>query len=168
LSTLILMACSGTKRPDGRKSQPAHTLYDGPLWQTLKTHKPKSLPWSNVLVLSALYGVIRSTDGIGPYNVKMTPAKADLLCERGAYGKNDHIGTLKWLPPGPSPFDLACEGTKPYDEVIVAASGDYWRVFSRFLPVFTHMGVVREDAVVRATKGGIGEQRQQLGEWLRA
>jgi hypothetical protein len=166
MTTLVLMACSATKRLDGRKPMPAHELYNGPMWQTLRTHKPRSIPWSHVLVLSAIYGVISSEERIGPYEAKLTPFKANYTITRGVDAANDQFGVLQHAPHGPSLAELAM-AAKPIDRVIVAAAAEYRRVFVSLVDQLLTKDCMGPRASVLQVNGGIGVQREQLGRWIR-
>jgi hypothetical protein len=165
---LVLMACSSTKRPTPKPVE-AIDLYGGPLWQTLRMHMG-DVPRINVSVLSGKFGFINGLTRIGPYEARLTETKADRLIERGVLAHNDHHGAIK---PGRMPGTHALVEARgsslvPYRLVLIAGSGPYERVFDSFLQGFVERGLVATDAIAQKTHGGIGEQRQQLGEWLRA
>lgn len=165
--TLVLMACSATKAPTGRGRTPALELYNGPMWQTLRTHKPFALPWANVLVLSGLYALIRATDGIGTYEARLTTDKAWHVIRQGLRAPNDFFGAFR---PGiaRSPWDLLDHDRQPFRCCIIAGAGEYRRVFDWLAKELQAAGVIAPGAQVLAVAGGIGEQREQLGRWLRS
>jgi Family of unknown function (DUF6884) len=166
--TLVLMGCSATKK-EGRG--PALDIYDGPLWQTLRVYLG-AVPRGNVCVLSAKYGFTGALTRIQPYDARLSAQAADYLIARGIHERNDHFGRIKpGTATGPSPYveangTLRGDGKWPYRTVIVAASGEYVRVFRHFRHAFVEAGLIEADAPVHTTTGGIGEQRAQLGFWL--
>lgn len=169
---LVLMACSGTKRPTDRPI-PAFELYNGPLWQSLRTHLGQ-VPAVNIRVLSGKFGFIHGHTQISTYEARLTEAKADHLIGRGIHGLNDQFGTVRKGLPGCSAFVEAgatsrCspDAPRPWRAVIAVGSGPYARVFEAFVAQFKAEGLVAADAPVLRPAGGIGEQRAQLGSWLR-
>ena len=89
---LILMSCSATKRQTD-KAIPAIELYDGPLWQTLRTHLG-AIPTRNVCVLSGKYGFINALlTLIEPYEARLSQQAADRLIARGVGAYNERLGT---------------------------------------------------------------------------
>lgn len=165
--TLVLMPCSATKAPIGRGSTQARLLYNGPMWQTLRTHKPFALPWANVLVLSGLYALIRATDGIGTYEAKLTGGNAQRLIAAGLHAPNDFFGTLEHTTTR-SPWELLDHDRPPFRCCIIAGAGEYLRVFGWLARALQEAGTIAPGAQVLAVRGGIGEQRKQLGRWLRS
>jgi hypothetical protein len=159
---LLFMPCSATKLP--YHDQPRR-LYTGPMWQTLRTHLGK-FPWRNVIVLSGKYGFLRSQEFIATYNEELTPAKADYVIGRGLDGVRDHFGKCSGAASMRMVFEHDRRG-RAYERVIIAGAGDYRRVFEAFTGMLKDAGMVASDAPVDQVAGGIGEQRQQLGQWLR-
>lgn len=164
-TTLVLMACSATKRTT---PAPAIDLYDGPLWQTLRTHRGE-LPVSHVAVLSGKYGFVNATTPIAPYEARLSPQKADQLIAAGVLAHNTRFGEIR---PGRIPGLHALVeaqshiGAGAYQAVIVVGSGEYRRVFDSFLAGFREFGLVEDAAPVTHVTGAIGMQRQQLGRLL--
>jgi hypothetical protein len=174
-NTLILMACSATKRklPEGRSSMPLMEMYDGPMWQTLRTRLGHR--HAQVVVLSGKFGIIGASANWPPYEARLSAQKADHLIRRGLLERQDWFGELPELTHTPL-CDLKCPTTRinsaepfrplPWQGVIVAAGGDYRRVFMALLRQLQQWGDLAADATVLATQGGIGEQRSQLGAWI--
>jgi hypothetical protein len=167
---LVLMACSATKI---ERPAPALELYDGPTWQTLRHHRG-AIPVSNVLVLSGEYAFIGAGCTLAPYEARLTERKADFLIDRGIHAHNTRFGAIKpGRMPGATPFVEAGAGCRliveprPYRHVIACGAGDYGRVFDSFLAGFKRDGLVDAGAMILRPFGGIGEQRGQLGQWLR-
>lgn len=165
---LVLMGCSATKRD--AIHVPAFDLYDGPMWQTLRTHLGR-IPRGNVCVLSGKYGFINALSRIRTYEARLTSQKADYLIDRGVIACNDQFGLIRpGEATGPNPLveangTVRC-GLYPYRAVIVAASGEYERVFNSFAAEFQSHQLVGTPCTMLRVAGGIGEQRQQLGQWL--
>jgi hypothetical protein len=174
MRTLVLMACSarkiGTGRigMDGREiGRPLYELYDGPVWQTLRTHKPDAIAWGDVYVLSGKFGFVSSFTHATPYEEKISAKKVDAAIARGLDGLERHpkkghvIGmTLRaTLNPG---------SRGPYQRVIVNGAGDYRRFFLWLVEAAQAAGMIAEGAPVDVCDGaGIGYQRQQLATYLR-
>lgn len=157
--TLLLMPCSKTKLD---WPAVAHKLYTGPMWQTLKTHIG-ALPWRNVIVLSARFGFIYSQQFIQTYNERLTAEKADELIAGGIDGTRDRAGA------GPSLRTMIEHDRRrrPFSHVIIAGAGEYRRVFEAVVRELRDAGMIDAGARVDQVAGGIGEQRKQLGQWLR-
>lgn len=173
-NTLILMACSATKRPlpEGQRSMPLMEMYDGPMWQTLRTRLGER--HARVVVLSGKFGIIDALSHCAPYEARISPQKADHLIRRGLIERQDWFGELPQLTTTPL-CDLKCPTTPigspvyrplPWQGVIVAAGGDYRRVFMALLRQLQQWGDLAPDVTILATRGGIGEQRSQLGAWV--
>jgi hypothetical protein len=174
-NTLILMACSATKRPlpEGQCSMPLMEMYDGPMWQTLRTRLGER--HARVVVLSGKFGIIGASAHWAPYEARISPQKADHLIRRGLLERQDWFGELPELTTSPL-SDLKCPTTRinspepfrplPWQGVIVAAGGEYRRVFMALLRQLQQWGDLAPDAAILATRGGIGEQRSQLGAWV--
>jgi hypothetical protein len=168
--TLLLMPCSASKLPHAEQPR---QLYTGPMWQTLRQHRG-ALPWENVMVLSGKFGFISAQTFIQTYEARLTPAKADRMIARGIHAPNDHHGELPALGghgSGCCALDTVVlpgrRGRRPFETVINAGGADYRRVFDSFIPELIAAGAIAPDAQIRRVAGGIGEQRQQLGQWLR-
>jgi hypothetical protein len=161
------MPCSASKL--NRPAQPRE-LYTGPLWQTLRTHRG-CLPWRNVFVLSGRFGFIAAEQFIQTYNERLTTARADHLIRGGIHAPNDHFGSCSYRGAGKCPAltvrPYAYKDRLPFEVVISAGAGEYKRVFEAFIPQFMADGIIAQDAGVLQVQGGIGEQRGQLGGWLR-
>lgn len=145
MTHLVLMACSGLK---GHLPAPAIDLYKGVMWQTLRAHMPDQKP--AVIVLSALHGFFPADRVIFPYEKRMTPARALGMIESPGI-----FGGPEW-PAGVRSILLA--GGQHYRLVMRAEIRR--RILMRELP---------GDVDVYETDGkGIGYQRAQLAEYLRA
>ena len=141
---LLIMACSARKLSH---AAPALDLYRGVMYGTFRANvQPAARP--HVVILSALHGFIHAETVIEPYEQRMTPARAeDLLATL-----DDSIPLVWPAAPG---------------AVMLAGGADYRRVMRAAVARLRARGALRDDATVTETSGGIGYQRQQLGEFLR-
>lgn len=156
--TLVLMPCSARKRD---ATAPARELYTGPMWQTLRTHRGR-LPWASVCVLSGRFGFIGADVVIPTYEQELDAETADRHIAAGIY-RNALGGT----PPLARVRPTHARDVPPIRRVICAGAGHYARVFASYVAELVAAGIVAPDADVRTVNGGIGEQRGQLGRWLR-
>lgn len=142
---LVIMACSAPKRA---QASAALDLYQGVMYSTFRANvRPDAHP--AVAILSAMYGVIAGDAVIEPYEQRLTPARADAIV---------------------ADLDSYLKYGKPFaaKKVLLAGGAEYRRVMRAILPRLVENGSVAPDAVVSETTGGIGYQRQQLGQFLRA
>lgn len=167
---LLLLACSGDKRPtpDGEQLAPID-LYTGAMYQVLKKWMP-GLDKAEIRILSAKHGLITDEwPKITGYDERMSATKARHLIAGGIYDAFDGFGTFKrghargadpagYLRPAPGHV---------YREVFIAAGAEYRNVFRAWIPQMIAAGMIAPDAAIIETHGGIGEQRSQLGAWCR-
>ena len=71
MSSLLIMSCSKTKKP--LENAPAIELYDGQAYRVIRKRSPENL---EILIISAKYGIIRSTDIVSYYDQVMTVTEA--------------------------------------------------------------------------------------------
>lgn len=158
--TLILMACSATKRDVGDAlphGVPLSELYDGPIWQTLRAHMGEDYA-RNVVVLSGGYGIVSASMNVLPYEARLSPEKADELIRRGLLERQgERMSPLAVMHP---------PAAGPWQGVIVCAGANYRRVFVALLQQLREWSGLAADAPLLVTRGGIGEQRSQLGRWV--
>lgn len=143
---LVLMPCCAKK---GAKAAPAMELYKGVFFQSFASNvKPGGAP--NVIILSAKHGFIDPTKQIEPYDQVMTPTRAkEMLSNLGA-----ELAKVTW----PANIqDVLIVGGKEYQQVMRAAVAD-----------LVNAGRIPSTASINVTSGGIGEQRQQLNNYLQA
>lgn len=181
--TLVLMACSATKRACAH-GLPLLELYDGPMWQTLRQHKG-AIPDANVFVLSGRYAFGTALAHGVNYEQKISAEKVDSLIEHGIDGKPalptmasnskdrslaffrdrlTHRAVLRrtvWR-------DGRYAELPPWGAVINAGAGEYRRFFDWLIDAGKAGGIIAPDAPVLTVCGGIGTQRGQLGAHLRA
>lgn len=129
------------------------------MWQTLRQHIGL-IDWRDVFVLSGEYGFICSLNFIQTYEARLTPAKADRHIELGIHRADGRPGPADIIKP-------YGKHRAPFDRVMCAGAGEYRRVFEAWIPAFKAAGIITTDAPVFQVQGGIGEQRSQLGKWLR-
>lgn len=167
-TALVFMACGATKLPHAE--QPIR-LYQGPMWQTLRL-KLGALPAGNVFVLSAGYGFINAQTFIQTYEQRLTPATADRMIERGIHARNDLTprGIVAPHQAGPSAAASLITpgrlGEPRARSLIIAAGAEYRRVLDVYVAQFLAAGLLDPNCSIARTRGGIGEQRHQLGAWL--
>lgn len=160
---VFFMACSNRKVETDQKL-PLIDLYDGPTWQTLRVHG-QFLKQSQIIVLSGLYGWCSAMLDSKPYNQRISPEKVEALVALGACNPV----RAKGLPAGWTPAQLVSRGDgKPYKAVVVCGGELYRRAFDAVIPELRDLGYIEAFAPTFVTEGGIGEQRGQLGDILRA
>ncbi len=144
--SLLLMPCSGPKDFKGNAEHEAREVYQGVMWQTLRTHNPD--PGPRLVILSAKYGFIGGDELIAPYDQVIDDAgAAEILSELDEY-----VGRF--------------EG-EDFRDVQIVGGEQYKRVMRAFVAELQKRGAISEDASIREVGGGIGDHRQQLGEYLR-
>lgn len=141
---LLLMACSATKLTH---AAPALDLYRGVMYGTFRANV-QAAARPHVVILSALHGFVASDSVIEPYEQRMTLARAESIL-----ASVDDFMRLDW----PSAIN----------EVMLAGGADYRRVMRAAVTRLFARGALSAAATVSETSGGIGYQRQQLGEFLR-
>ena len=172
---LILMACGAEKAKiaAGEKVKPIE-LYTGAMYQVLNKWMP-NLDKGKVVILSAKHGILPGTGDmaefhkIETYDERMTPKKAQHLVEAGIYGQWDDFGRFKrGTAKGASAEPLLRpDGRNKYQDVFIAGGGEYRKVFHAYVTQMIEEGIISPDASINEVTGGIGEQRGQLGEYLR-
>lgn len=146
-AALVLMPCSASKLCE---PAPAARLYTGVMWQTLR-HQMRRPPY--LMVLSARHGFLSPSQIVEPYDHYMTPRRAyELLriVERQCAGFEDAL----------SPASIS--------DVLLVGGRAYREVMRAWIQALKVRGVLPSSATVQETQGSIGEQRRQLGAYLRA
>jgi hypothetical protein len=140
---LVLMACCATKKK-GMGMGPAIEVYTGVFFQTLK-NKLKEGAMPNLRILSAKYGFIAPDQKIEVYDQVMDKSSADgfMLDDKLVEGFPSNI-----------------------KDVLIVGSDQYQRVMKAAIEDLIKAGKIDKDASINVTKGGIGEQRAQLGRYL--
>ena len=143
---LLLMPCSDMKGP---AKATAMELYKGVFFQTYKSNvQPGAFPL--VVILSAKHGFINTNQEIAPYDEVMSTARADTMLAN----LPKYIANIK-IPSG-------------ITDVMIVGGKEYQRVMRAAVAELQSFGLISPEAAINATSGGIGVQRQQLGEYLRA
>jgi hypothetical protein len=150
MSALVLLACSCSKA-ETPVPMPAVKLYQGVMYQTLREHRPVDIDPDEltILIVSAEHGLLCEDDEIEPYDRRMTVERADELIAAGF------------------PEDMYFDGPT-FDRVLLAGGADYRRVMRAYVEAMRGFDQIAPDAEVIEVSGGIGDQRHQLGEFLRA
>jgi hypothetical protein len=140
---LVLMACCATKKK-GMGMGPAIEVYTGVFFQTLK-NKLKEGAMPNLRILSAKYGFIAPDQKIEVYDQVMDKSSADgfMLDDKLVEGFPSNI-----------------------KDVLIVGSDQYQRVMKAAIEDLIKAGKIDKGASINVTKGGIGEQRSQLGRYL--
>jgi GNAT superfamily N-acetyltransferase len=140
---LVLMACCATKKK-GMGMGPAIEVYTGVFFQTLK-NKLKEGAMPNLRILSAKYGFIAPDQKIEIYDQVMDKSSADgfMLDDKLVEGFPSNI-----------------------KDVLIVGSDQYQRVMKAAIEDLIKAGKIDKGASINVTKGGIGEQRAQLGRYL--
>lgn len=142
---LVLMPCCDKK---AAKAAPAMDLYKGVFFQTFANNVPAGAD-PNVVILSAKYGFISPDKVIEPYDQVMTGERArEMLSDL-----DKQLSEVKW------PGDIS--------DVLIVGGKEYQRVMRAAVAKLIEQGKISKDASVNVTKGGIGDQRSQLGAYLR-
>lgn len=149
---LIIMSCSGTKRPD-EAPLTALQRYDGPMWRTLRALLERHPNAAAALVskdleiwvLSALYGFVPVNVETPNYDKRMSPEILEKMQRDPSYD-------LQRIPffVERAKAVLFAGGELYRDAMWKASGGSLWNL-----------------AKVSETDGrGIGEHRAQLGAWI--
>lgn len=146
---LVLMACGGQKIYTSKPTA-LTGLYCGPMWQTLMNRKG-NISNSQIHVLSGEHGLVPGSTQSLPYEKVLTPEKSKEV--------------LETLPQTQQQF--ARPDGRPWSAVIIAGGGKYRDTFEEIVSRLKGEGLVSPEAAVVATRGGIGDQRKALGEFLR-
>ncbi len=144
---LLMLACSQRKHA-GDAALPAIEMYRGVMYQTLRTHAdPRATP--QLVILSAEHGFLRPEDCIRAYDRRMDARRADAL-----------LANLQAL--------LApLAGLADIEAVQLCGGAAYRRVMLAAVDAMKARGQIRAAAPVTHSAGQLGEQRAQLGSYLR-
>jgi hypothetical protein len=185
---LVILACSGTKRPGAdawrqaswetrtnlAEPAPVHMRafdrYDGPLWQTLRAANPDA-KLAQVAYLSARYGFGHADHAIKDYDARLTDERADELIERGieeSWPKSARKGGIDGLSAiqGMATITGGWNQTLTITDVALVGGGTYLRVMRAFVEAFQAKGYIAADATVTEINAPIGFMRQELRAWL--
>lgn len=144
---LLMLACSQRKRA-GEQAMPALDLYQGVMYQTLRVHADlQAMP--QLAILSAEHGFLRPEDCVRPYDRCMDARRADAL--------------MADLPA----LVARLTALQDIESVHLCGGATYRRVMVAAVDALKRLGCVRPAAPVTACVGQLGEQRAQLGTYLR-
>jgi hypothetical protein len=144
---LVFMPCSGLKAEEPLR---ADQIYTGVMWQTLRAHCVRT---PAMLILSARHGVLSPATVIEPYNQRMTRQRIQEFL--GAVEANVQVA-----------LDTHPEGG--FREVALVGGAFYREVMAAILFRLQDEHWLARDAVLLRSSGGLGQQRAQLGAYLRA
>lgn len=144
---LLMLACSQRKRA-GDAALPAIEMYQGVMYQTFRVHAdPRATP--QLVILSAEHGFLHAQDRIRSYDRRMDTRRADALLANPE-------ALLEPLASLANVEAVQLCGGAAYRRVMIAAVG-----------ALKASGQIRADAPVGHCAGQLGEQRAQLGAYLR-
>jgi len=142
----LFMACSAGKLD---RAAPAMQIYRGVMWQTLRAHSDaRNMP--HLVVLSARHGFLDAHRVIEPYEQLMTAERSGELLGQAVNGQ--FLDALAW------PEDVDC--------VLLAGGALYRQVMHAMVECLVRAGRLPSGVAVAQVRGGIGEQRSQLGQFL--
>jgi len=140
---LLLIACSGRKLAGTHR---AIDLYQGVMFDVLRKWMPaENQP--DVYIISAKHGLVHADALVESYEQPMTEERQRELIAKG--------------------LDVAQFEGKAFNEVFIAGGALYRAVADVYVALLRTARFLEAYARVRATSGGIGEQRGQLGVYLR-
>jgi hypothetical protein len=140
---LLIIACSGPKLAGVHR---AIDLYQGVMFQVLRKWVPAAGA-PDIYILSAKHGLVHSSALVESYEQPMTEDRQHELIAEGLLA-SAFLG-------------------KGFDEVFIAGGAMYRAVAEVYVARLRKAGFITKDAPVRSCSGGIGEQRGQLGAYLR-
>lgn len=144
---LLMLGCSQRKHAGGQ-ALPALDLYQGVMYQTLRVHAdPLARP--QLAILSAEHGFLRPQDSIHTYDRRMDARRADAL--------------LADLPALVARLTVL----EDIEAVQLCGGAAYRRVMVAAVDELKRLGRIHPAASVTACVGQLGEQRAQLGAYLR-
>ena len=138
MTALLVVSCSKTKKH--LSNVPAIELYDGQAYRVLKKRTTQNL---EIVIISAKYGFLRSTDIISYYDQVMTVSQA------AGMRKEVSAGIMNIVSGGNFRRIFISLGF-PYN---LAVSGEL-------------MGFLDENFHLQVAHGPIGKRLHQLKEWL--
>jgi hypothetical protein len=141
---LLLIACSGAKL-EGRHK--AVDLYKGVMFDVLRKWMPTEGVRPDVWILSAEHGLVHGDTMLDSYERPMDKARQRQLIDKG--------------------LDVDAFKGKDFNQVFIAGGELYRDLAQTYIQRLRQAGFIGQNAAVNAVSGGIGEQRGQLGEYLR-
>lgn len=149
---LLIMACSGTKRPDAGPLT-ALERYDGPMWRTLRAQlrrypnavAARASGEFDIWVLSGRYGFVPALIEMPNYEQRLTAEVLAKMARDPSYDFQRIAGMVE-----DANAVMFAGGEMYRDAMWRAAGGSLWHL----------MKISETDG------GGIGEHRAQLGAWF--
>ena len=144
MTSLLVQSCSATKN---QVTEPTRALdvYDGYFFRIIKKAKRERVFESDIdiCILSAEYGLIDAEDEITTYDRRMTPSRAEELCDSVTDSIHKRVGENK------------------YDKIVLNLGKEYLRAVDDLS--------VRYDIDISTIQGGgIGEKGKQLKRFVRS
>jgi hypothetical protein len=136
----LVLACSQRKLADAGLL-PAIQRYNGPAFQVLRKYLRENDEQIAIFILSAKYGLIRSTKRIPDYDVRLSKESAKTMQPKVLRAARDTIGAEHW------------------DSVGICAGKDYRTLLDS---VVGELDGVQIDFI----KGGQGPRLRALRDWL--
>lgn len=176
---LLMLACSATKK---RGAASAREMYDGPLWQTLRSVDPDaSRAW--VAFLSARFGLGCASAAIPAYDAVLSARSASKMAADGIYKLWPEIaltqktaaGRARAIASAPPRFSarstvqtIVNQLQQPIADVAVCGGRHYAAVAMAYIADLRGTGLIRSDASVTVINDQIGYMRVELRKWLLA
>lgn len=174
-----MLACSATKRPGAAT---ARELYDGPLWQTLRSVDPDaSRAW--VAFLSARFGLGCASATIPTYDAVLSTRSANKMVADGIHKLLPEItlrqktatGRARAIASAPPRFSarstvqtIVNKLQQPIADVAVCGGRHYVAVATAYIGELQGAGLIRPDASITVINDQIGYMRAGLRQWLLA
>jgi hypothetical protein len=141
---LLLIACSGAKL-EGRHK--AIDLYKGVMFDVLRKWMPTEGVRPDVWIISAEHGLVHGDTMLDSYERPMNKDRQRELIDKG--------------------LDVDAFKGKDFNQVFIAGGDLYRGLAQTYVERLRQAGFIGQNADVQTVSGGIGEQRGQLGEYLR-
>ena len=138
MTALIIISCSKTKKR--LDNVPAMELYDGQAYRVIRKSSPEDI---EILIISAKYGLLRSTDMISYYDQAMTVSQA--------------VGMSKEVSSGI--MNIVSRGD--FRRIFISLGFPYSLAVSEEL-----MGFLDENSYLQVAHGPIGKRLHQMKEFL--
>ena len=138
MSSLLIMSCSKTKKH--LDNVPAMELYDGQAYRVIKKNSAENL---EIVIISAKYGPIRSTEIISYYDQVMTVSQAAGMRREVSEGIMNIVSR------------------ENFRRIFISLGFPYNLAVSEEL-----MGFLDENFYLQVAHGPIGKRLHQLKEWL--
>ena len=138
MSSLLIMSCSKTKKH--LNNVPAMELYDGQAYRVIRKNSAENL---EILIISAKYGLLRSTDIISYYDQVMTVSQAAGMRREVSEGIMNIVSR------------------ENFRRIFISLGFPYNLAISEEL-----IGFLDKNFYLQVAHGPIGKRLHQLKEWL--